>query len=85
MHPISWAALHAQFGQGYERINHFRAAFRVALKEVRALYTTALIDLHEERKPPRIYSQNGGLILREPRAKGLTLYNSPPPVSRRTA
>jgi Plasmid encoded RepA protein len=80
---ISWAALHGQFGQGYERINHFRAAFRVALKEVLALYRAARINLHEERKPPRIYSQGGKLVLREPPAKGLTLYNSPPPVSRR--
>ena len=31
---VSWPALHGQFGQGYNRIDHFRAAFRVALKEV---------------------------------------------------
>jgi len=80
---VSWPALHGQFGQGYARINHFRAAFRVALKEVLALYKTARIDLNEERKPPRIYSQGGKLVLREPPAKGLTLHNSPPPVSRR--
>jgi hypothetical protein len=80
---ISWAALHGQFGQGYARIDHFRAAFRVALKEVLTLYRTARIDLHEERKPARVYSQGGKPVLREPPAKGLTLYNSPPPVSRR--
>lgn len=81
---ISWPALHGQFGQGYARINHFRAAFRVALKEVLTLYRTARLDLHEDRKPARVYSQGGKLILREPPTKGLTLYNSPPPVSRRT-
>jgi hypothetical protein len=80
---ISWAALHGQFGQGYARIDHFRDAFRVALKEVLTLYRTARIDLHEERKPARLYSQGGTLVLREPPAKGLTLHNSLPPVSRR--
>lgn len=80
---ISWAALHGQFGQGYARIDNFRAAFRVALKEVLALYRTARLDLHEERKPPRIYSQGGQLVRREAPAKGLTLYTSPAPVSRR--
>lgn len=80
---VSWVALHGQFGQGYARIDHFRAAFRVALKEVLTLYKTARLDLHQERKPARVYSQGGQLIMREPPAKGLTLYNSPPPVSRR--
>jgi hypothetical protein len=80
---VSWPALHGQFGQGYNRIDHFRAAFRVALKEVLTLYNTARIDTHTERKPPAIYSQGGKFVLREPHAKGLTLYNSPPPVSRR--
>jgi hypothetical protein len=80
---ISWPALHGQFGQGYARIDNFRAAFKTALREVLTLYKTARIDMHEDRKPPRIYSQGGQLVLREPPAKGLTLYSSPPPVSRR--
>ena len=80
---LSWAALHGQFGQGYARIDNFRSAFRVALKEVLSLYKTAKIDLHEDRKPARLYAQDGKLVLREPPAKGLTLYNSPAPVSRR--
>lgn len=80
---VSWAALHAQFGQGYARIDHFRAVFRVALKEVLALYRTARIDHHNERKPVRTYVQGGQIVRREPMAKGLTLYNSPPPISRR--
>jgi Plasmid encoded RepA protein len=80
---VSWAALHGQFGQGYNRVDNFRAAFRVALKEVLTLYRTARLDLHEERKPARVHSQGGKLVLREPPAKGLTLHNSPPPVSRR--
>lgn len=80
---VSWPALHGQFGQGYNRLNNFRAAFRVALKEVLALYKTARLDLHEDRTPPRIYSQGGQLVKREAPAKGLTLHNSAPPVSRR--
>jgi hypothetical protein len=80
---VSWAALHGQFGQGYNRVDNFRAAFRVALKEVLTLYKAARIDQHDERKPARIYLQGGQLVRREPPAKGLTLYNSPPPVSRR--
>jgi len=81
---VSWPALHGQFGQGYARIDNFRAAFRVALKEVLTLYRTARLDLHEERVPPRVYSEGGKPVLREPPAKGLTLYHSPAPVSRRT-
>lgn len=80
---VSWPALHGQFGQGYNRIDHFRAAFRVALNEVLTLYKTARIDLHTDRQKPRTLLQGGKLVLREPHAKGLTLYNSPPPVSRR--
>ena len=80
---VSWPALHGQFGQGYNRLNNFRAAFKVALKEVLTLYKTARIDLHEERQAPRISLQEGKYVLREPPAKGLTLYNSPSPISRR--
>jgi hypothetical protein len=80
---ISWPALHGQFGQGYKRLDNFRAAFRVALNEVLTLYKAARIDLHEDRKPPYIYSQGGQVVLRESPAKGLTLFNSAPPVSRR--
>ena len=80
---ISWPALHGQFGQGYARLDKFRQVFRVALKEVLMLYKTARLDLHEERRPPRVYSENGQLVRREFPAKGLTLYASPPPVSRR--
>jgi len=80
---VPWIALHAQFGQGYARTKKFREVFRVALKEVLTLYKTARIDDDQERKPARIYLQAGQLVRREPPAKGLTLYNSPPPVSRR--
>jgi hypothetical protein len=83
---VSWAALHGQFGQGYtgdQAVKNFRSSFKVALKEVLTLYQTARVDAHELRKPARAYSQGGAVVLREPPAKGLTLYNSPPPVARR--
>jgi len=78
---VSWLALHAQFGQGYnpEHMSKFRQVFRVALKEVLTLYHAARIE-DDDPKPPRLYSQGGRHVWREKPAKGLTLYNSPPPV-----
>lgn len=78
---ISWQALHGQFGQGYnpDRIDKFRQVFRVALKEVLTLYRTARVE-DENSLPPRIYYQAGQRVWREKPAKGLLLYNSPPPV-----
>ncbi|MGD0799555.1 MAG: replication protein RepA [Acidobacteriaceae bacterium] len=78
---VSWLALYGQFGQGYdpERIDNFRRVFRVALKEVLTLYRAARVE-EEDPKPPRLYIQGGQHVWREKPAKGLTLYNSPPPV-----
>jgi hypothetical protein len=80
---ISWAALHGQFGQGYARVDKFRAVFKVALKEVLTLYNTARIDLNEDDRPPCRIKTGNAIVFREPPAKGLTLYNSPPPVAKR--
>lgn len=81
---ISWAALHSQFGQGYdpERMNNFRAAFRVALKEVLMVYRTARIEDAPQKKPA-IYVEGGKRVWREAPAPGLLLHNSPPPVQKR--
>jgi hypothetical protein len=78
---VSWLALYAQFGQGYdpERVDNFRRVFRVALKEVLTLYKAARVE-DEDPKPPRLYAQGGKQVWREKPAKGLTLHNSPPPV-----
>lgn len=78
---ISWAALHGQFGQGYnpEHMSKFRQVFRVALKEVMTVYKAAKVE-EEEAQQPRVYAQGGRYVWRERAAKGLTLYNSPPPV-----
>jgi hypothetical protein len=79
---ISWPNLHFQFGQGYSRLVDFRRVFLIALREVLALYKTARIDLHAARGPARPKLIDGKIVLREPRAKGLTLYNSPPPIKK---
>jgi hypothetical protein len=78
---ISWAALYGQFGQGYNRLNNFRAAFRTALREVLAVYRNATIT-EDQRKPPRLALQGSTPVWREPALKGLTLHHSLPPVPR---
>jgi hypothetical protein len=77
---ISWQALHAQFGQGYGLVNNFRRVFKIALKEVLTQYRTARIDLHLDQPAPRPLIESEQPIWREPPAKGLMLYQSPPPV-----
>jgi Plasmid encoded RepA protein len=81
---VSWGALHGQFGQGYnpEHMTKFRQVFKVALKQVLALYQKARIT-EDERRPPSLFIQGGKSVWREPAAKGLTLHTSPPPVARR--
>jgi replication initiator protein len=82
---VSWAALHGQFGQGYtgdQAIKKFRSVFKVALKQVLVLYKAAKIT-EDDRRNPSLFIQGGTRVWREPRAKGLTLHNSLPPVPRR--
>jgi hypothetical protein len=82
---VSWAALHGQFGQGYtgdQGVKKFRSVFKVALKQVLALYQDAKIT-EDERRRSSLFIQGGNRVWREPPAKGLTLHNSPPPVPRR--
>lgn len=82
---VSWAALHGQFGQGYtgpRGVRTFRGVFKVALKQVLALYKDARIT-EDERRRPQLLMQGGKSLWREPQAKGLTLHNSPPPIRRR--
>ena len=49
MHPafVTWAALKEQFGPDYERMRKFREKFRIALRQVRARYDRALVDLDD--------------------------------------
>ena len=44
---ITWAALKQQFGPDYGRMSHFKRDFRTALRQVRARYDRARIDLDE--------------------------------------
>jgi len=76
---ISWAALHNQFGQGWDRVDNFRRVFRVAMKEVLTVYRSARVE-EGERQRARVYLSGGYPIVREPALVGLTLHNSPPPV-----
>ena len=41
---IPWHGVKQQFGQGYDRMDHFKAAFRKALRQVVARYLAARID-----------------------------------------
>ncbi|MGA9128073.1 MAG: replication protein RepA [Terracidiphilus sp.] len=81
---ISWIALHAQFGLGYnpEHIRKFRQKFRVALKEVMTVYSAARVE-DDEAKPARRQVQHGKTVWREEAAKGLKLFHSAPPVRKR--
>jgi hypothetical protein len=42
---ITWVALKQQFGPDYGRMDKFKAVFRVALRQVRARYQRAILDL----------------------------------------
>lgn len=45
--PISWAAVHAQFGGGFKAIKHFKPTFAEALGAAVAAYPEAHVDLGE--------------------------------------
>lgn len=46
--PITWAALHAQFGAGYKHLFQFKPGFRQALDLALAVYPDALVDMQDE-------------------------------------
>ena len=45
--PISWPALHAQFGGGFREIRHFRPRFIESLSAAVAAYPQAKVDVSE--------------------------------------
>lgn len=56
--PISWAAIHAQFGSGYAKLFHFKPGFTESLAAALAAYPQARVDvddagivLHPSRPP----------------------------------
>lgn len=54
--PITWKALHAQFGRGMARVDHFKAHFRQTLDLALSVYPDAQVD-----------ETVGGLILKPSR------------------
>lgn len=56
--PISWVAMHAQFGAGFDKLFHFKPRFSEALAAAVAAYPEARVDLDERgitlhpSKPP---------------------------------
>jgi hypothetical protein len=45
--PISWAAIHGQFGAGFRAIRHFRPRFLDALGAAVAAYPEACVQLDD--------------------------------------
>jgi hypothetical protein len=78
---VSWVALHAQFGQGYnpDAMYKFRQKFRVALKEVLTVYAAARVE-DDEARPARRQIRRGKALWREEVLSGLALFHSAPPV-----
>jgi hypothetical protein len=54
--PISWTALHTQFGAGIKAVRHFKPVFMDALQLATAVYPEAGVNILEER--------GGGIMLR---------------------
>jgi hypothetical protein len=62
--PISWTAVHAQFGAGFDKLFHFKPRFTEALAAAVAAYPEARVEidekgvmLHPSRPPiPRLAS-----------------------------
>lgn len=66
---VPWTALHAQFGQGYDRLRDFRRVFRAALSQVQTQYPGARVKVDKggmllANSPPPVPSRR--LILLPP-------------------
>ena len=46
--PITWKALHVQFGQAFARRDHFRQQFKHTLELALSVYPTAKVDVHDK-------------------------------------
>ena len=46
--PISWSALHAQFGTGYKAVRQFKPRFTEALEAALAAYPEARVDIEDK-------------------------------------
>jgi hypothetical protein len=45
--PITWAALHGQFGASYKHIRQFKPEFLIALEFATAVYPEASVTINE--------------------------------------
>jgi hypothetical protein len=45
--PISWTAIHQQFGAGYAKLFHFKPGFTESLAAALAAYPQARVDVDE--------------------------------------
>ena len=52
--PVSWPAIHAQFGAGIKALRHFKPVFVEALRLAMAVYPEAQVEVDEDR---------GGIIM----------------------
>jgi hypothetical protein len=67
---ISWAALKAQFGWHYDRMDNFKPVFRRTLKLVHSQYRGALLELNDGgmtlwHSPPAVKGRTA-IIVRTP-------------------
>jgi hypothetical protein len=46
--PISWSAVHAQFGAGFDKLFHFKPRLTEALAAAVAAYPEARVELDEK-------------------------------------
>src|SRR3954467_2602429 len=68
--PITWLALHAQFGAGMKALRHFKPVFLEAFRLAMAVYPEALVDVDEDRSgivmhpsPPAVPKQTARRLL----------------------
>ena len=65
--PITWKALHAQFGQAFARRDHFRQQFKHTLELALSVYPAAQVEIGErvvtlKPSPPPVAAKSGKLI-----------------------
>jgi hypothetical protein len=68
--PVTWLALHAQFGAGMKALRHFKPVFLEAFRLAMAVYPEAQVDVDEDRSgivmhpsPPAVPKQTARRLL----------------------
>lgn len=68
--PVSWPALHGQFGAGMKALRHFKPVFMEAFRLAMAVYPDAHVEMDEDRggiimhpSPPAVPKQTGRRVL----------------------